>query len=290
MTEERYGVITHEQVAAQREAEKRQAAEALLQQLASLSGQSPDVALAVLTNDKVAKTLSTLVGPSKELQAIKARVWKLSTSTDPVLITGPSGVGKEILAQALHGSKDPADFYAINCAGMPELLIESELFGHVAGAFTGAVREHPGIFRRANEGTVFLDEIGEAPATLQAKLLRALQPDAQGRYTIRPVGATVGYSVKFRFIAATNRDLFAEAKQGTFRLDLYGRLMAHEIYVPPLSQRPEDITAILVHLGLTNEEIENILDDPYWTERIELLNVRALQAAARRTIQARQND
>jgi transcriptional regulator with PAS, ATPase and Fis domain len=175
--------------------------------------------------------------------------------------------------------KDPADFYAINMAGLPEGLIESELFGHSKGSFTGATIDYPGLLRSAGDGTVFLDEIGEAPMSLQAKLLRALQADANGKRYVRAVGSANNIPINCRIIAATKQNLFEAVQAGNFREDLYGRLMTFEVTLTALSERPADKLPILHSLGC--EDLSD-LDTPYWTQRIELFNVRALQAYARR--------
>jgi transcriptional regulator with GAF, ATPase, and Fis domain len=162
---------------------------------------------------------------------------------------------------------------------MPEALIESELFGHVRGAFTGALTDKAGILVAADKGTVLLDEIGEAPSNLQSKLLRVLQPAEDGKYYIRPVGGDKHLPVTCRIIASTKRDLYEAVIAGEFREDLYGRLMTWELVTTPLSSRPADITAILSSLNCTDTED---LSSTYWQKRIELFNVRALLAYARR--------
>lgn len=162
----------------------------------------------------------------------------VAPSNAPVLITGPSGVGKEVVAQLVHRWSPRADgpIVAANCAGLPESLIESELFGHTKGAFTGAESDRQGFFRAADGGTLFLDEIGELPLHLQPKLLRALE---SGQIT--PVGSDLPVEVDTRLVVATNRDLAAAVADGTFRDDLYYRINVVELIVPPLSERREDI-------------------------------------------------
>lgn len=234
-----------------------------------------------MANDATEKELSRFISESELISELKSTVRRIAMRTEPVIITGPSGVGKELIAKALHGIRPLGKFYAINCGGMPEALIESELFGHKQGAFTGANREHPGIIRSAENGTLFLDEIGEAPLTLQAKLLRALQA-TDGVVTVRPVGGIETYKVQCRIIAATKRPLYEMVQEGTFREDLYGRLMTFELTIPSLLERGQaEIIAILLHFGISVEEMDE-LDTDYWRERIKLFNVRALQSYAAR--------
>ena len=165
----------------------------------------------------------------------------VAPSDVPVLITGESGSGKEVVAQLIHqwGSHSNGPLVTTNCAGLPESLIESELFGHTKGAFTGATQSRQGVFRAAHGGTLFLDEIGELPLHLQPKLLRALESGV-----ITPVGSDSPIEVKTRLVAATNRDLEKAVAQGQFRDDLYFRINVVELHVPPLRERREDIIAL----------------------------------------------
>jgi two-component system, NtrC family, response regulator PilR len=188
--------------------------------------------------------LASLLGKSRAMQKVFELIGKIHSTRTNVLITGESGTGKELVARALHseGSRAKAPFIAVNCGAIPEELMESELFGHKKGAFTGAISEHPGMFQEANGGTLFLDEIGELSPQLQVKLLRALQ-----ERKVKPVGASEELEVDVRVIAATNRDLEAEVARGAFRADLYYRLNVVEIRIPPLRLRREDIPLLVDH-------------------------------------------
>jgi DNA-binding NtrC family response regulator len=182
-----------------------------------------------------------LIGASPAMHEIFALIRKISSSRSNVLITGESGTGKEVVARTIHftGARAHAPFVPINCTAMPEGLLESELFGHVRGAFTGAHTSKRGLFEEANGGTLFLDEIGDMSPVLQSKLLRVLQDQE-----IRPVGGNKAVRVDVRVIAATNKDLAAEVAAGRFRQDLYYRLNVIAIHIPPLRERPEDIALL----------------------------------------------
>jgi DNA-binding NtrC family response regulator len=185
-----------------------------------------------------------IITKSPAMLAVLRIAEKAAASTIPVLVAGESGVGKELIARAIHGSGDrrAKPFVAVNCGAMPENLVESILFGHEKGAFTGATERHVGKFVEASGGTLFLDEVGELPLPAQVKLLRAIQ---EGE--VEPVGARRPVKVDVRIISATNRDLIADVKQGRFREDLFYRLHVFPITVPPLRERPADIPALARH-------------------------------------------
>ncbi|MGZ3477373.1 MAG: sigma-54-dependent transcriptional regulator, partial [Polyangiales bacterium] len=182
--------------------------------------------------------LGELVGQSPSMQEVYDLLARVADSDATVLVTGESGTGKEVVARALHrrGRRASGPFVAINCAAMPESLLESELFGHVRGAFTDAKASRTGLFLQAHGGTLFLDEIGELPLSLQPKLLRALQEKR-----VRPVGATQEMPFDARIVAATNRDLETAVEEGRFREDLFFRINVIQIDLPPLRARGNDI-------------------------------------------------
>jgi two-component system NtrC family response regulator len=182
-----------------------------------------------------------MVHASPAMERVLAAVRRIAPTDATVLITGESGTGKEVVAQSLHGLSDRWDkpFVAVNCAAIPHDLMESELFGHERGAFTGAVRDKAGKFRQAHGGTLLLDEIADLPADLQTKLLRVLETRQ-----VDPVGGSRPVSVDVRVIAATNADLEARVAEGKFRGDLYYRLNVIPMHLPPLRERPEDIPAL----------------------------------------------
>jgi len=182
--------------------------------------------------------LDGIIGASAKIQDVLRMVSRLKDTRTPVLITGESGTGKELVARAIHfrGALARMPFIAVDCGALVPTLMESELFGHEKGAFTGALRSKPGLFQAANGGTIFLDEIGELQLEMQAKLLRVLQEKE-----IRPVGSNVKLSVDTRVIAATNRDLEAAYQAGTFRKDLYFRLNVVTVHLPSLRERRADI-------------------------------------------------
>jgi two-component system response regulator PilR (NtrC family) len=188
--------------------------------------------------------LAQLLGKSRAMQKVFELIGKIHSTRTSVLITGESGTGKELVARALHteGNRAKGSFVAVNCGAIPEELMESELFGHKRGSFTGAVADKSGLFQDADGGTLFLDEIGELSLGLQVKLLRALQ-----ERRVKPVGANEELDVDVRVVAATNRELEAEVARGAFRADLYYRLNVIELRLPPLRQRHEDIPLLVEH-------------------------------------------
>jgi PAS domain S-box-containing protein len=185
-----------------------------------------------------------VIGKSGGMEKIYHLIKKVAAGSTNVLITGESGTGKELVARAIHfnGPRHGKPFVAVNCGAIPETLIESELFGHVRGAFTGAVSDHMGLFKQADLGTVFLDEVGELPLHLQVKLLRVLQEK-----TFTPVGGSKPIKVNVRVISATNRDLRKEMEDGRFREDLFYRLNVVQMVMPPLRNRKEDISTLAHH-------------------------------------------
>ncbi|BBD08932.1 sigma-54-dependent transcriptional regulator [Desulfovibrio ferrophilus] len=229
-----------------------------------------------------------IVGQSPGMQQVKDLIEQAGPSEATVLITGDSGTGKELVAAALHAvsqrSKGP--LIKVNCAALPADLLESELFGYVKGAFTGAVKDKPGRFQLASGGTLFLDEMGELPMNLQAKLLRALQ-----ERTVEPLGGVGPIPVDVRILAATNRDLQTEVAAGRFREDLYFRLNVLEIAIPPLRERMDDLplltTHLLTRLGEKNNKTIRELS-PAFVEALSRYswpgNVRELENALERAL------
>ena len=185
-----------------------------------------------------------LIGKSDAIAAVRDLIVRMAPSTSSVLITGQSGTGKEMVARALHGHspRNGGPFKVINCGALPENLLESELFGHVKGAFTGAGADKEGLFCAASGGTIFLDEVGELPQAMQVKLLRVLQ-----ERKVRAVGGQDEIAIDVRVVAATNRDVEKEVAEGGFREDLYYRLNVLRIELPPLRARAEDIPLLAEH-------------------------------------------
>jgi DNA-binding NtrC family response regulator len=194
------------------------------------------------------KKFGELIGQSPSMRQIYSIIGAVSSNKSTVLITGESGTGKELVARTIHQKGPGADrpFVAINCGAMSETLLDSQLFGHRRGAFTGAIADHNGVFQAANGGTLFLDEIAEIPLALQVKFLRAIQEKE-----VTPLGATRPVKVDVRIIAASNRNLEEEVKKGTFRDDLFYRLNVVPIHLPPLRERREDIPLLIEHLVAT---------------------------------------
>jgi len=224
-----------------------------------------------------------ILSRSLEMRPVFQIIQSAAKTEATVLVRGESGTGKELVARAIHtlSPRNKQPFLAINCAALSSNLLESELFGHVRGAFTGAIKDHAGLFNQANGGTLFLDEVAELPLELQAKLLRVIQ-----ERVYMPVGATKNYQADVRIVAATHRSIREEVKKGRFREDLMYRLRVVPIFIPPLRERREDITVLLWHfIGLHNqkglrviEKIEpqamKVLLDYYWKGNIrELQNV-----------------
>jgi transcriptional regulator with GAF, ATPase, and Fis domain len=208
--------------------------------------------------------LPLLVGTSPLLADLRAEVNRVARSDAKVLITGESGVGKEVVARAVHaeGPRQSHEFVAVNCAGLPETLLESELFGHVKGSFTGAYRDKPGKLEMAHQGTVFLDEVGEMTLRMQGLLLRFLETGE-----LQKVGAERnGSAVNVRVIAATNRNLRQLIEQGQFREDLYYRLNVIQLHIPPLRDRRADIPALVEHFldrfGQKRGQLRNVTFAP----------------------------
>lgn len=197
-----------------------------------------------LKRKQEAITFDNIIGTSAPMKEVLSQLQKVVDTRATVCITGETGTGKELIASAIHyqSRRKEKMFVAQNCAALPENLLESELFGHVKGAFTSADGDKKGLFEVANEGTLFLDEVGEMTLSLQAKLLRTLQEG-----TIRPVGATSEKQIDVRIVCATNRDLAAEVEKGSFRQDLYYRLLVFPVRLPPLRERREDIPLLADH-------------------------------------------
>lgn len=234
-----------------------------------------------------------MIGESPALKKIQEMIEKVAASDARVLITGPNGAGKELVAHAIHSqserSKGP--MVEVNCAAIPSELIESELFGHVKGSFTGAIKDKQGKFELANNGTIFLDEIGDMSLVAQAKVLRALQESK-----VSPVGSDKEIKVDVRVLAATNKDMKAEIAAGRFREDLYHRLSVIEIYVPSLDERKEDIGLLVEHFAKNVADEHGTQQRAFDSKAIEALknfswtgNIRELRNVVERLIILGQN-
>ena len=224
-----------------------------------------------------------LVGSSRAMQEVFELIKKVAPTQSTVLISGESGTGKEVVARAIHHFSAVAQriFLPVNCAAIPETLLESQLFGHVRGAFTGAITSQEGLFSRARGGTIFLDEIGDVPIGLQSKLLRAIEAKE-----VLPVGSTQPTTIEVRLIAASNRDLGKMVEEGKFRDDLYYRLNVVNIELPPLRERREDIPRLIEYLvrrhnremkrayrGVDNATLKLLVSQPWKGNVRELDNV-----------------
>ncbi|SER34499.1 two-component system, NtrC family, response regulator GlrR [Nitrosomonas sp. Nm51] len=224
-----------------------------------------------------------VITQSIDMKDVLNRAELVAKGDASVLLYGESGVGKELFARAVHSAsnRNQKPFVAVNCSAIPEHLLETELFGHVKGAFTGAVRDHDGLFQLAKGGTLFLDEIGDMPLALQVKLLRALQEKQ-----IRPVGSSHSVAIDVRFISATHRDLKEEIARGNFREDLYYRIDVISLKIPSLSQRREDIPLLANHFlelfagryqrnitGFSPDAMEMLLTAPWPGNVRQLMNV-----------------
>jgi len=231
---------------------------------------------------------SEIVGRSPALQKVFDLVDKVAATSANVLIQGESGTGKELIARSIHLNSGRSDkpFLAVNCGALPESLLESELFGHTKGSFTGAAGDKKGLFRSVAGGTLFLDEVGEMPASLQVKLLRALREHGG-----TPAGGSVPISSDARIIAATNRNLETEVAEGRFREDLFYRLNVIEIDVPPLRERREDIAVLVKHFVATSARRQNAPEKSVTREALAALtdyawpgNVRELEHVIERSV------
>lgn len=236
---------------------------------------------------KVSKNYE-MIGDSEAINHIKLMIDKVAPTEARVLITGPNGTGKELVAHQLHEKSERANFplIEVNCAAIPSELIESELFGHVKGAFTSAVKDRAGKFESAEGGTIFLDEIGDMSLSAQAKVLRALQENM-----IQRVGADKDIKVNVRVVAATNKDLKTEIAEGRFREDLYHRLAVILIKVPALNERRDDIALLIHHFSEKIASEQGNAQKQFSTEAIDLLkaydwtgNIRELRNVVERLI------
>jgi len=245
----------------------------------------------VVENKKLKKKVSKnyeMIGESGEINTIKEMIEKVAPTDARVLITGSNGTGKELVAHWLHekSARSSAPFIEVNCAAIPSELIESELFGHVKGAFTSAVKDRAGKFEAANKGTIFLDEIGDMSLSAQAKVLRALQESKISR-----VGTDKDIKVDVRVVAATNKDLKKEIEEGNFREDLYHRLAVILIQVPSLNDRRDDIPLLIEHFTKKIAEEQGMAGRSFSSKAIDLLkaydwtgNIRELRNVVERLI------
>ncbi|MEP3373833.1 MAG: sigma-54 dependent transcriptional regulator [Maribacter dokdonensis] len=245
----------------------------------------------VVENKNLKKKVSKnyeMIGESNEINIIKEIIEKVAPTDARVLITGSNGTGKELVAHWLHekSARSSSPFIEVNCAAIPSELIESELFGHVKGAFTSAVKDRAGKFEAANKGTIFLDEIGDMSLSAQAKVLRALQESKISR-----VGTDKDIKVDVRVVAATNKDLKKEIEEGNFREDLYHRLAVILIQVPSLNDRRDDIPLLIEHFSKKIAEEQGMAGKTFSSKAIDLLkaydwtgNIRELRNVVERLI------
>lgn len=233
-------------------------------------------------------SFSEIVGKSDALARVFDLVNKVADTSANVLIQGESGTGKELIARSIHfnSGRSERPFLAVNCGALTESLLESEMFGHVKGAFTGAAADKKGLFRSVDGGTLFLDEVGEMSASLQVKLLRALQ-----EHQVTPVGSSVAVTFDARIVAATNRDLEAEVGEGRFRKDLFYRLNVIEIDIPPLRERRGDIPLLIKHFISQAARSQNAPERSLTLEAVEALtnyawpgNIRELEHVIERAV------
>ncbi|MFC1538634.1 sigma-54-dependent transcriptional regulator [Candidatus Latescibacterota bacterium] len=239
-------------------------------------------------NISQASALEMIIGTSNKISEVKELIKKVAKTESTVLITGESGTGKEMVSRALHNLSHRADypFVAINCGAIPTELLESELFGHVKGSFTGAVKDKVGLMEMANSGTFFLDEIGNTAPTTQIKILRVIQ-----EREIMRVGDQTGRKIDIRLIAATNENLEEAIKHGEFRKDLYYRLNVIDIFIPPLRERREDIEILFHHFLKQKDVNSNIAPDKIPQDLMDVLinyswpgNIRELENVVERFV------
>ncbi len=235
-----------------------------------------------------ASGLDAIIGTSREIAEIKNLIGKVAGTESTILITGESGTGKEVVAKAIHNQSSRCDgpFVAINCGAIPTELLESELFGHVKGSFTGAVKDKTGLMEMADGGTFFLDEVGNTPPSTQMKILRAIQ-----EREILPVGGQASRRVDIRLIAATNENLDESIKRGSFRKDLYYRLNVINIHIPPLRERRDDIELLFMHFLAQKTACSPVKYDDIPAEFIDILkayewpgNIRELENVSERVV------
>jgi len=232
--------------------------------------------------------LDLIIGTSKQITSVKDIIRKVAKTESTILITGESGTGKEVVARALHAlsHRSESSFVAINCGAIPTELLESELFGHIKGSFTGAVRDKIGLMEMANGGTFFLDEVGNTALSIQMKILRAIQEKE-----VMPVGGQTSKKVDIRLIASTNENLEEAILRGEFRKDLYYRLNVINIYIPPLRERREDIVLLLMHFLKQKDHAGAIVSQGIPQEVLDILanydwpgNIRELENVVERIV------